>query len=54
LIATGETPGAVRKAITAARKAMREPAEIQPALDDLRRVLGRQETASAGLMAVTD
>ncbi len=36
LIEGGATPGRVRKAIGAARKAMREPGEIQPALRDLR------------------
>ena len=38
-IERGETPGAVRKAVGAARKAMREPAAIGPALEELRRVL---------------
>ena len=37
----GETPGAVRKAVGAARKAMREPAEIGPALAALREALER-------------
>ena len=37
----GETPGAVRKAVGAARKAMREPAEIGPALAALREALQR-------------
>ena len=41
LVERGETPGAVRKAIGAARKAMREPAEIRPALEALRQALER-------------
>ncbi len=41
LAARGETPGAVRKAIGAARKAMREPAEIGPALAAVRETLDR-------------
>ncbi|WP_458071936.1 FUSC family protein [Rhodanobacter sp. BL-MT-08] len=36
LIETGATPGAVRKAVGAARKAMREPEEILQALQNLR------------------
>jgi hypothetical protein len=36
LVDRRETPGAVRKALGTARKAMREPAEIGPALDALR------------------
>ncbi len=40
LIATGETPPAVRKAIGAARQAMRDPQSIQPALGNLRDALG--------------
>ena len=39
LVERGETPGAVRKAVGAARKAMREPAEIGVALGALRQVL---------------
>jgi uncharacterized membrane protein YccC len=39
LIDLGETPGTVRKAVGAARKSMREPAEILPALQELQRVL---------------
>ncbi|HEV2680235.1 MAG TPA: FUSC family protein [Rhodanobacter sp.] len=39
LIERGETPGAVRRAIGAARKSMREPVELLPALQDLRRSL---------------
>lgn len=39
LIENGESPGEVRKAIGAARKAMREPDEIQQALQNLRRSL---------------
>ena len=41
----GETPGAVRKALGAARKAMREPAEIGPALAAVVEVLGRPRAA---------
>jgi hypothetical protein len=37
----GETPGAVRKAVGAARQAMREPAQIGPALAALRQVAER-------------
>jgi uncharacterized membrane protein YccC len=37
----GETPGVVRKAVVAARKAMREPAEIGAALAALRQALER-------------
>ena len=37
LIENGETPGEVRKAIGAARKAMREPEEILQALQNLHR-----------------
>ena len=37
----GPVPGAVRKAIGAARKAMREPVEIGPALEELRKALER-------------
>lgn len=40
LIAKGETPGAVRKAIGEARKSMREPQAIGPALAALRKSLG--------------
>ena len=39
LIDQGETPGSVRRAIGAARKSVREPAELLPALQDLRRSL---------------
>ena len=39
LIERGETPGAVRKAVGAARKAMREPDEIGPALETVRQAL---------------
>jgi uncharacterized membrane protein YccC len=39
LIASGETPGSVRKAVSDARKSLREPAAIGPALENLRRVL---------------
>jgi hypothetical protein len=42
----GETSGAVRKAIGAARQAMREPAEIGPALAALRRALERPRVES--------
>ena len=41
LAASGQAPGEVRRAIGAARKAMREPVEIGPALAALRDVLGR-------------
>jgi len=40
MIERGEVPGAVRKAIGAARKALREPAQIGPALAELRQALG--------------
>ncbi len=43
LVQRAETPGAVRKAVGAARQAMREPARIAPALAALRQAL-----ASAG------
>jgi uncharacterized membrane protein YccC len=39
LIERGEAPGHVRRAVGAARKSMREPGEILPALQDLRRSL---------------
>jgi hypothetical protein len=39
LIDRGETPGYVRRAVGAARKSMREPAEILPALQELCRSL---------------
>jgi hypothetical protein len=39
LIDQGETPGYVRRVVGAARKSMREPAEILPALQDLHRSL---------------
>jgi hypothetical protein len=39
LIESGETPGPIRKAVGAARKAMREPEDIQHALQDLRRAM---------------
>ena len=39
LVAGGEVPGAVRKAVGTARKVMREPGEIGAALEALRRVL---------------
>jgi hypothetical protein len=42
LVDRGETPGAVRQAIGAARKAMREPAEILPALTALRQALEKR------------
>jgi hypothetical protein len=42
----GETPGAVRKAVGAARKAMGDPAQIGAALGALRQVLERGEAAS--------
>jgi len=46
LVERGETPGAVRKAVGAARKAMREPAEIGPALAALRQLMERAAAAS--------
>ncbi len=39
LIEKGETPGAVRRAVGAARKSMRDPAEVLPALRELHRSL---------------
>jgi len=42
----GETPGAVRKAVGAARQAMTDPAQIRDALEALRRALERAGTAS--------
>jgi hypothetical protein len=36
LIAQGKAPGTVRRAVGAARKALRTPTEIQPALEELR------------------
>lgn len=39
LIEKGETPGSVRRAVGAARKSMREPAELLAALQDLHRSL---------------
>jgi hypothetical protein len=39
LIETGETPGAVRKAVGAARKSMREPEDIQQALQNVQRAM---------------
>lgn len=39
LIEKGETPGAVRRAVGAARKAMRDPADMLPALQALHRSL---------------
>jgi uncharacterized membrane protein YccC len=39
LIDAGETPGAVRKAVGAARKAIRQPGELLTALGDVRRAL---------------
>ncbi len=41
----GDAPGAVRKAIGAARKALREPDEILPALTALRRALESRQGA---------
>jgi hypothetical protein len=40
VIARGETPGRVRQAIGAARKALRDPAALLPALQQLRQALG--------------
>jgi fusaric acid resistance family protein len=51
LIERGAIPAPVRKALGAARKAMREPAAIGPALEELRAVLARAAAlapASAG------
>jgi hypothetical protein len=42
LVERGETPGAMRKAVGAARKSLREPAEIGPALAALQQALDRQ------------
>ena len=39
LIETGETPGAIRKKVGAARKALLDPPTLLPALDDLRATL---------------
>ncbi|OOG38100.1 hypothetical protein B0E51_14705 [Rhodanobacter sp. C05] len=39
LIEKGETPGGVRRTIGAARKSMRDPVELLPALQDLHRAL---------------
>jgi hypothetical protein len=39
LIRKGDTPGAVRRAVGAARRSMREPGELLAALEDLRRSL---------------
>ena len=39
IIARGETPGRVRQAIGAARKALREPDTLLPALQQLRQTL---------------
>ena len=39
LAVAGRTPGAVRKAVGAARRALREPAELSPALSELARTL---------------
>jgi uncharacterized membrane protein YccC len=48
LIDRGETPGSVRKAVGAARKALREPAELSPALRNLHGTLtGNDESAEA-------
>jgi len=46
LAGRGQAPGAVRKAVGAARKAMREPAEIGPALAALREALERAAAAA--------
>ena len=46
LVDRGETPGAVRKAIGAARKALREPAELGAALAALRQVLEQRPGGS--------
>ncbi len=47
LASRGETPGAVRQAIGAARKAMREPAQIGAALVALRDALSRAQAPTA-------
>jgi uncharacterized membrane protein YccC len=48
LIDQGETPGTVRKAVGAARKAMREPTQLLPALRNLHGALtGNDESAQA-------
>jgi hypothetical protein len=39
LVRHGQTPGATRQAVGAARKAMREPTEIGPALHALQQAL---------------
>ena len=46
LIGRGAIPAPVRKALGAARKAMREPAAIGPALEDLRSVLAQAVAAA--------
>ena len=51
LVERGETPGAVRKAIGVARKAMREPAQIGPALATLRDVLSSLPAATVAVQA---
>lgn len=52
LIESGATPPAMRRAVGAARKALREPAELLPALHELRRsldpVIGDQPQACRG------
>jgi hypothetical protein len=58
LIDKGETPAGVRRAVGAARKSMREPQEILPALQDLHRALlgqpdDRQATPTLSEMAHT-
>ena len=45
LVERGETPGAVRKAVGAARKAMREPDEIGPALAAVREALAAPQVS---------
>ena len=46
LVECGEAPGAVRQAVGAARKAMREPAEVGPALAALQQALQRSPAVS--------
>ena len=46
LVERGEAPGTVRQAIGAARKAMREPAEVGPALAALQQALQRSPAVS--------
>jgi len=45
LIEAGETPGAIRKSVGAARKALLDPAQLQPALDGLNAALREASAA---------